>query len=172
METKVRKRELMLLKKIISGGQTGADQGGLTAAKELNLKTGGWMPNTFRTETGPRPDLAKLYSLQEHSSYSYAHRTKSNVIWSDGTLIFGINSSPGCKLTSQFCRIYSKPYYLFTWSCRSIWQWPTWSLAAENFLDWLEKEKIEVLNVAGNREEKNPGIFEAVKLFLITAIKE
>ncbi len=70
----------MHLKKIISSCQTGADQGGLAAAKELNLKTGGWMPNTFRTEAGPRPDLAKLYNLNEHSSYSYIPRTKLNVI--------------------------------------------------------------------------------------------
>lgn len=45
----------MPLRWIISGGQTGADQGGLDAGKALGLKTGGLMPKGWRTEAGPRP---------------------------------------------------------------------------------------------------------------------
>ena len=36
--------------KIISGGQTGADMGGLLAAKDLGIRTGGWMPKGWLTE--------------------------------------------------------------------------------------------------------------------------
>ena len=32
---------------IVSGGQTGADQGGLEAAKEAGIRTGGWAPDKF-----------------------------------------------------------------------------------------------------------------------------
>jgi hypothetical protein len=35
---------------IISGGQTGADQGGLFAAEILKIKTGGYAPKGYRTE--------------------------------------------------------------------------------------------------------------------------
>ena len=47
--------------RIISGGQTGADQGGLRAGAALGLDTGGWIPFGFRTDTGadcrPRPAI-------------------------------------------------------------------------------------------------------------------
>lgn len=42
--------------RIISGGQTGADQGALVAAKQLGIETGGWTPRGFLTEAGPCPE--------------------------------------------------------------------------------------------------------------------
>ena len=44
----------MKIFKIISGGQTGADKGGLIAAKKANIKTGGIAPKGFMTEAGKR----------------------------------------------------------------------------------------------------------------------
>ena len=41
--------------KVCSGGQTGADLGGLIAAKQAGLETFGWMPPGFLTEFGPKP---------------------------------------------------------------------------------------------------------------------
>ena len=120
--------------KLISGGQNGADIGGLIAAKKFGIPTGGWIPNTFRTEAGPRPDLGKLYNLNEHSSYSYIPRTKSNVIWSDGTLIFGRDSSPGSKLTIKFCKEQAKSYYLFPWTSKSVWPPPNLATSRRKFL--------------------------------------
>jgi hypothetical protein len=38
------------------------------------------------------------------------------------------------------------------------------------FLDWLTKNKIGMLNVAGNRESKNPGIRDEVCKFLLEAL--
>jgi len=35
---------------------------------------------------------------------------------------------------------------------------------------WIEANRIEILNVAGNRESKNPGIQEKVKEFLVLAL--
>jgi hypothetical protein len=37
-------------KKIISGGQTGADQAGLDVAIELGIPHGGWIPKGRKTE--------------------------------------------------------------------------------------------------------------------------
>ncbi len=51
----------MRVTRIVSGGQTGADQGALMAAKRLGLSTGGWMPQGFTTEAGTRPDYGPLY---------------------------------------------------------------------------------------------------------------
>ena len=38
--------------KIVSGAQTGVDQGGLLAAIDLGLEWGGWVPKGWRTENG------------------------------------------------------------------------------------------------------------------------
>ena len=78
-----------MLKKIISGGQTGADQGGLEAAEKLSLSTGGKMPRGFKTEDGPDPKLASRFGLGELASAEYPPRTRYNVVDSDGTVIFG-----------------------------------------------------------------------------------
>ena len=73
-----------MLKRIISGGQTGADQATLDAATELGIPHGGWIPKGRLMETGPLPDK---YQLQEMPTKSYPKRTEQNVIDSHGTLI-------------------------------------------------------------------------------------
>ena len=52
-----------MVTKIISGGQTGADQAGLAVAKRLGIPAGGFLPKGFLTEAGPRHDLAAEYGL-------------------------------------------------------------------------------------------------------------
>jgi len=83
-----------MLSKIISGGQTGADQGGLEAAKILGVETGGRVPLGFKTEIGPMPDLGPQFGLVELVSGEYAPRTRYNVVDSDGTIIFGSETKP------------------------------------------------------------------------------
>jgi hypothetical protein len=156
----------MPLSKIISGGQTGADQGALYAAKDLNLPTGGWMPKGYRTEEGPRPDIAKLFNMIEHSSSGYSQRTLTNVIAADGTLIFGNYHSPGCMLTRKYCKQQNKPLYIV------IWPEETFSYADAQFRYWLQSENLHTLNVAGNREHTNLGIFNATRRFLSLNLKE
>lgn len=46
-----------MIEKIVSGGQTGADQGGLEAAEELGIPTGGWAPAGYYTEQGKHKTL-------------------------------------------------------------------------------------------------------------------
>lgn len=47
-----------MLERIVSGGQTGADQAALRAARAAGLPTGGWAPRGWLTEEGPAPWLA------------------------------------------------------------------------------------------------------------------
>lgn len=152
------------VKKIISGGQTGADQGGLAAAKHLHLATGGYMPRGFRTEAGPRPDMHHLYGMYEHTSSSYMPRTRLNVVNSHGTFIFGDPTSAGSRLTIETCQIYKRPFYVV--------RWPELVIDKEMFLQWLKTYMIEILNVAGNREEKRPGIHQACRSFLVAALEK
>lgn len=155
----------MTVKKIISGGQTGADQGALAAAKALGLTTGGWMPKGFRTEAGPRPEFAIEYGICQHSSTEYPPRTHANVLAADATLIFGNEYSPGCRLTANLCRNAGRPCLVIPWRSGRLMP------SAKGFLAWLEPmPENGTLNVAGNRESKQPGIFAMTRDFLILAL--
>lgn len=167
----------MPLRKIISGGQTGADQAGLAAGVELKLETGGMMPKGFKTEDGPRPRFARLYGVQEHEAPEYPPRTKWNIENSDGTLLFGrIAREHGSALTHKTCEIVGKPCKLVEWDHR--WGRPgfpsdkNWirDIQVEMFRKWLGDLNIEVLNVAGNRESTNPGIYQACYEFLMDSL--
>jgi hypothetical protein len=159
----------MFLKKIISGGQTGADQGALEAAKHLNLETGGWMPRGFRTETIPRPEFQTLYNMQETESFNYPSRTEWNICQATGTLLFGRSDTPGSKLTKDLCKRHGTALIEMYWGGDIN---PPNQDRIEFFQFWLNNAKITILNVAGNRESKNPGIQVATKNFLIAALQE
>lgn len=154
-----------MIAKIISGGQTGADQGGLAAGRLLGLETGGHAPRGWRTQDGSTPELA-LFGLTEDDSPAYPPRTRKNVANSDGTLFFGNSSSPGGRLTIRYCRELEKPYFTVLWPDpgQVVDKLPV-------FRAWLAAERIHVLNVAGNREHTNPGICRAVSAFLILAVR-
>jgi Circularly permutated YpsA SLOG family len=149
--------------KIISGGQSGADLGGLWAGKALGIETGGAMPRGFRTEAGPRHNYAALFGMRETSSSSYWSRTRQNVIESDGTVIFsGSSLAGGSLLTKRLCDDIGKPCCVLAF--------PATSDQHKLFADWLALHRIQVLNVAGNRESQSPGIEEFVFHFLVSAL--
>ena len=148
---------------IISGGQTGADKGGLTAGRALGLVTGGWAPQGWRTDTGPAPELAS-FGLVEHASPAYPQRTEANVLRGDATLLFGYAGSPGARLTSRLCQTHHRPLFFRPW----LSDQPVPDAAA--FREWLLAHRVGVLNVAGNREAGQPGIEAAVHAFLLTSL--
>jgi len=153
----------MTLKKILSGAQTGADIAGLQAAKACGLETGGWIPKGFKTENGSQPKLGELYNLKEHTSDHYGPRTFTNARDSDGTIrIAGNFNSPGEKLTLKAIQQYEKPYIDVSMSNPR----PIGEVVA-----WLKENKIETLNVAGNRESKAPGITVFAEEYLTKVIQ-
>ena len=141
--------------KIVSGGQTGADRGGLDAAIELNIPHGGWCPKGRGAEDGKIP--AK-YNLTETTSFVYWKRTEQNVIDSSATIIFTFGSpTGGSKLTLEFAVKHSKPHihidlnYDDTQIINKLSKW----------LADLHNPQI-ILNIAGTRESEAPGIQERV----------
>ena len=97
-----------MLSKIISGGQTGADQAALDAAIELGIPHGGWIPKGRLTEAGPLPDK---YGLTEMTNKDYLKRTKQNVLDSDATVIFSHGDlKGGSKRTADFATELRKPF--------------------------------------------------------------
>jgi len=146
--------------KIISGGQTGADQGGLAAAIMLKIPCGGTAPPNFMTDIGPDSRLKTLYNLTEGEPdiSTYRKRTIKNVTDSDGTAWFGETNSPGGRLTLGEVGRQHKPL--------SVNQSP------EDLRAWCIFNNIKVLNVAGNRERKNPGIFSRVRETIYMAFRD
>jgi Circularly permutated YpsA SLOG family len=152
-----------MLVQVISGGQTGADRGALIAAKACGLATGGWMPKGFLTLEGPRPDLAKEFGLQEHTSPKYPPRTRRNVQLSDATIRFARHwQTPGEHVTLKFLLQYRKPYLDV-----SVNAPPTIGVVAE----WLLENRVRILNVAGNAERSAPGIEEFVDEYLSEVLR-
>ena len=73
-----------MLKKIISSGQTEADQAALDIAIKLGIPYGGRIPKGRVTETGTLPERFKL---EEMSSENYSECIRQNVMDATGTLI-------------------------------------------------------------------------------------
>jgi len=137
----------MFLLRIISGGQTGADQAGLKAAYDNKYETGGFAPVDYQTSDGPnRQLLQKKYRLIEYGE-GYVPRTFENVKHSDGTIRMAFDfESPGEKLTLVAVEQYKKPHFDVDLNN---------PIATMRLYDWLLEHNIKVLNVAGNTEGKH-----------------
>jgi hypothetical protein len=149
-----------MIELICSGGQTGADFGGLEAALQFGIPTGGWVPKGYRTENGPNLELKKL-GLKETETNSYVPRTKLNIRDSDGTIRFATNwKSRGEICTLRGIKEYKKPYI-------DVDPRRSFSHQLQDVVNWIKENNIRTLNVAGNRESKSPGIQQYVVNFLL-----
>lgn len=143
---------------IVSGGQTGADRAGLDFAIAHGLPHGGWCPLGRRAEDGP---LHERYQLRETEGEGYLQRTRCNVADSDATLIFNIGElSDGSLATLRFAKRAGKPVRVVALD--------TIDLVAEvaDMREWLAAQAIAILNIAGPRESKRPGIYQRTLAFL------
>lgn len=145
----------MPIKKIISGGQTGADQAALDVAIEAGIPHGGWIPKGRRTEDGPLPDK---YRLHEMRTGNYEDRTEKNVLDSDGTLIFSHGPlTGGSALTRELALRHGKPSLHIDFHQMTAMQ------AAQRLVEWIGEKRIAVLNVAGPRASQDPQIYGDVR---------
>ncbi len=150
----------MTLRKIISGGQTGVDRGALDAAIALGIEHGGWCPQGRQAEDGRIPDC---YRLEETDSPDYPARTERNVVESDATLIlFRGQLSGGTLLTLQLAEEHGRPCLAVDLDSSVLWG---------EIRKWFEKNRVEVLNIAGPRESQCPGIGELSRDFMLELLE-
>lgn len=143
-----------MIRKIISGGQTGADRAALDAAIKLGIPHGGWIPKGRLTENGSLPDK---YQLVEMPGSSYSQRTEQNVIDSNGTLIVSHGQLiEGSDYTRKMAIKHHRP-----WLHVDLNQTPAFKAAAL-IHSWIDENAIEILNVAGPRASKDNQIYRAV----------
>lgn len=165
--------------KIISGGQAGADLGGIFFAKKHNIE------NEINTHLNFRPVRGRSIPTGVKINYitnldgidGLKYRTKYNVKNSDISLIFImrlLENTRGSKLTANYCVKLKKPYILIReysngkLEC-SYFNPVKFGINHKNFLTISEekiKEMIDVVNivnVAGERlwdEQKIVGLLE------------
>ena len=153
------KRESFALKKIVSGGQTGADRAALDFAIENDIPHGGWCPKGRKAEDGP---LEVRYLLTETPSSSFPQRTGWNVRDSDGSIIFSIAPilTGGSKKTIDFAIKHERPWLHLHQGGAS----PDIAL-----LEFIREHAIATLNVAGPRASKEPEVGGFVKSVLEAA---
>ena len=143
-----------MIEKIISGGQSGAERAGLDAAIELDTPYGGWLPMGRKAEDGSVP--ARYTEMKELTRGGYPKRTEMNVVDSDGTVVFSHGKlSGGSALTRRLAGKHGKPF-LFVDLDIEVDHVPV-------VHHWVVENDIRVLNVAGSRESKVPGIYAMVK---------
>jgi len=148
---------------ILTGGQTGVDQGVLRAARARGLPTGGFAPKGWLTEDGPAPWLAE-WGLQECPEAGYPARTRRNVQAAWALLWLGNPGSAGGRLTLRLARQQSLHHKIFAHVGR---------VAPDDIevAAWLQDQVMRgrydaALLVAGNRESACPGIGAWAERFL------
>ncbi len=147
-------KEAEMITKIISGGQTGADQAALDVAIEHGIPHGGWIPKGRKTEDGILPDK---YHLDEMPTASYPKRTEKNILDSDGTLIFSRGTlTGGSALTRKLAKQNEQPWLHIDLDKVTARE------AAQAIAGWVGERDIQTLNVAGPRASKDPGIHDIV----------
>jgi predicted Rossmann-fold nucleotide-binding protein len=141
-----------MIKKIISGGQTGADRVALDWAIKNGVPHGGWCPKGRRAEDGSIPDH---YLLQETPQRKYRQRTRWNVRDSDATVIVTLteNLTGGSLFTCEYAKTIHKP-------CLHVFSGDGWP---ERLKTFLEANAVKRLNVAGPRSSSAPGIEKFVR---------
>jgi hypothetical protein len=144
-----------VLKKISSGGQTGADLAALDFAISHEIAHGGWCPKGRLCESGT---IDERYRLKETSTKNYPQRTEKNVRDSDGTVIFTISPklTGGSKKTADLATKHHKPWI-------HVHRGLSGDEPEQRVMHFLREHNIETLNVAGSRASKEPDVYKFVK---------
>jgi hypothetical protein len=152
---------------VIAGGQTGADRAGLDAALAVGLPIDGYCPKGRLAEDGLIPER---FTLTETGTSDYGERTALNVKHSSASLVLSFRSHDdlmadrrgGTAMTIRLCAKHERP-------CLPVQLHPTLRASdrmVAQVVAWLRKRQVRVLNVAGPRESKEPGLYAAALAFL------
>jgi hypothetical protein len=170
--------------KLISGGQTGVDRAALDVALKHGIECGGWCPAGRLDELGRIPDRYPVQELNQKSNEErsldrpggletppaaasrsdagvaaapwekrgiFPERTLANVRDSDGTIIiYSDQLRGGTEYTFECCKQLQRPRQVIDALKLSAED------AARLIAEFVRKNKIDVLNVAGPRQSQWP----------------
>lgn len=148
---------------IISGGQTGADRGGLDAALQEGVEISGFVPLGRLAEDGKVPDK---YPLKEMPTKTYPPRTRANAKLADFTVIFTSGElTGGSLLTQNICIKLGKP--LLHIDLNTLTSTEKRHAGLRMLDKQIRQTNSTSLNVAGSRESQSPGLQKKVQDFMI-----
>ena len=139
-----------MIKKIIAGGQTKADQAALDMAIRLRIPHGGWTPKDRIAGAGLIL-IPKRFKLQEMQTDNYSECIKQNVIDSMGTLIISYGTLTGDLDYARKMALRHRCQMLGI----DLNQMDD-AKAAILLNDWIQLYRIDVLHVIGPNAEVNP----------------
>jgi hypothetical protein len=153
----------MPITRIVSGGQTGVDRAALDVALVLGIPHGGWVPRGRLDENGER--LGSRYLVRETATADVSVRTELNVRDSDATLVISNGVlDEGSRLTMEKTLEYGRPFLHVDLSEMTLHQ------AAGTVSRWIVSTGCRVLNVAGPRAGRSPGIYELARCLLLALL--
>lgn len=148
-----------MVKRIVSGGQTGADRAAFDFALQVGIDCGGWVPKGQIAEDGIIP--AKYPNLIETESDDSGERTERNVRDSDGTLLVTRGTpTGGSAFTLQAVARLNKPVLHVDLEGESV------TPVSRRLRQWLQAIRPSVLNIAGPRNSEDPEIYELTTVLL------
>jgi hypothetical protein len=148
----------MILRKVISGAQTGVDRAALDAALKAGLPV-----DSYCTKGGPveGDHISEKFPFQELETTQYQIRIENNVVVSDGTLIINKGQlTHGTKLSYDYTVKHFMPCLIIQLDDEQV-------IPASTVIKWVCGQRITTLNIAGPRESKFPeGIYQEAYSYL------
>jgi len=146
-----------MLRKIITGGQTGVDRAALDVALDYGLEIGGWCPPGREALDGTIPLRYPLDETPDECSAEApgvprSQRTAWNVRDGDGTLVLlcaGTVPDAGTRFTMSMAKSLGKPLCAVD---------PNDGQCIAEVCCWIFDMQITTLNIAGPSEQTWPGI--------------
>jgi hypothetical protein len=151
--------EDLMIKKLFSGGQPGADRAGLMAARKMGIQTGGWVSaRNFETDPWLWYHFGKFgMKVDERSSGS----SEKNITVAKGTIRVATDFGTRAERKSlKLLLKHEKPFYDLNPATDSS------KVYVEAVADWILRHEIRILNVSGNSERVCEGISGWTNRFL------
>ncbi len=154
---------IVMVHRIVSGGQTGADRAALDFALHLGIECGGWVPNGRMAEDGIIP--TRYPNLVETESDDPRIRTARNVRDSDATLLITRGApTGGSAFTVEAALRLGKPILHVDLLREPVEQ------SVPRLCRWLRDLHPVILNVAGSRASEDHEISTLTTALLERAI--
>ena len=145
-----------MIKKIISGGQSGVEIAALDAATRLNIPHAGWCYKGRKIDGGI---LAKQYNVKEIDTPSYFQRLENNIVDSEGTIVLTYGQlAMGSKAARDLTGKYNKPFLNVDLSKHAL------NHAIASIRKWMAKNEVRTVYFTGTKTGAglNPNVYDEV----------